>query len=285
MAPTRRLRKWSRHPTLFVVLAALSLLLASCTRPAEMPPPVYIRICGSSSMANLVDELTAAYVEEHPHVTCHTRVLNSREGLKAVLLGEADIGLVAHPLENTELLDTDTGECRLSATLITQDGIAIAVNAASPIEGLSLAQLRSIYTGETWNWSDLQGPSGEIAVVTREEGSGTREVFEQSILQEARLTPRAIIMPSAEAVALYVQQHPEAVGYLTAAYNMEGIKTLSLEGELPDKRAIRHGQYPLVRPFYVVTTAKPPDEVQAFVHFLMGRSGQAIVQRDRPGPR
>jgi len=294
MAPTRRWRRCSAQIAIFGLLAALTLLLMACTRlletrPPETRSPICIRICGSSSMATLLDELTGAYIEAHPHVTFQTLILNSREGLRAVLQGEADIGLVARPLRDTELLDSDTGERRLSTTVIALDGIAIVVNAANPVEDLSLAEIRSIYTGDTWNWSGLGGSSGEIAVVTREEGSGTREVFQEDILQGGRLTPRAIIMPSAEAVARYVEEHPEAIGYLSVAYSTEGIKTLSIAGVSPEEKATQSGrqsgQYPLVRPFYLVTTAKPQSEIQAFIYFVTGRTGQAIVQRDRPVPR
>jgi len=294
MAPTRRWRRCNAQIAIFGLLAALTLLLMACTRlletrPPETRSPICIRICGSSSMATLLDELTGAYIEAHPHVTFQTLILNSREGLRAVLQGEADIGLVARPLRDTELLDSDTGERRLSTTVIALDDIAIVVNATNPVEDLSLAEIRSIYTGDTWNWSSLRGPSGEIAVVTREEGSGTREVFQEDILQGGRLTPRAIIMPSAEAVARYVEEHPEAIGYLSVAYSTEGIKTLSIAGVSPEEKATQSGrqsgQYPLVRPFYLVTTAKPQSEIQAFIYFVTGRTGQAIVQRDRPVPR
>ncbi|MCG2767991.1 MAG: phosphate ABC transporter substrate-binding protein [Chloroflexota bacterium] len=290
MAPTRRWRRCSVHFAIFGLLAALPLLLMACTRlletrPPETRSPVCIRICGSSSMAVLLDELTGVYIEAHPHVTFQTLILDSREGLRAVLQGAADIGLVARPLQDTELLDSDTGERRLSTTVIALDGIAIVVNAANPLERLSLAEIHSIYTGEAWDWSGLGGPSGEIAVVTREEGSGTREVFQEAILQGDRLTPRALIMPSAEAVAHYVEEHPEAIGYLSAAGRTEGIKTLNIAGVSPEKKTILSGQYPLVRPFYLVTAAKPQSEVQAFIHFVTGRTGQAIVRRDRPVPR
>lgn len=285
MTHTRRGGRWSAQVALIGALAAFSLLLTACAPPSVTHSPVYIRICGSSSMASLMDELTAAYAESHPNVTFHTRALNSREGLKAALQGEADIGLVARPLKNVELLDSDTGERRLSATLIASDGIAVVVNATNPVEGLSLAQLHSIYTGETWDWYDLGGSLGEMAVVTREEGSGTREVFEENVLQGERLTPRAIIMPSTEAVALYVEEHPEAIGYLSAGHGTEGFKVLSIEGVGPSVEALQRGQYLLARPFYLVTPARPAAEVEALTHFMLGRTGQAIVQRDRPGPR
>jgi len=290
MAYTRRWSRYSVQIAIFGLLVTLTLLLMGCTRLPKTPPPearspVCIRVGGSSSMAIVLDELTDVYIEAHPHVTFQTLILDSREGLRAVLQSEADIGLMARPLGDTELLDSDTGERRLSTTVIALDGIAIVVNAANPVEALSLAEIHSIYTGDTWDWPELGGPSGEIAVVTREEGSGTREVFQEAILQGDRLTPRAIILPSAEAVARYVEEHPGAIGYLSAAGRTDGIKTLNIAGVSPDAKTTQSGQYPLVRPFYLVTAAKPQSEVQAFIQFATGRTGQAIVLRDRPVPR
>jgi len=294
MASTRRWRRRGVQIAIFGLLAVLTLSLMACTRLSDTRlsdtrlldtrSPVCIRICGSSSMAILVDELTGVYSEAHPHVTFQTLILNSREGVRAVLQSEADIGLVARPLRDTELLDSDTGERRLGTTVIALDDIAVIVNAANPVEDLSPAEIRSIYTGDAWDWSGLGGPSGEMAVVTREEGSGTREVFQEAILQGERLTPRAIIMPSTEAVARYVEEHPGAIGYLSTAGRTEEIKTLSIAGVSPNQKTIQSSQYPLMRPFYLVTTAKPQNEIQAFIHFVTGRTGQAIVRRDRPGP-
>jgi len=261
-------------------LVALSLLWTACSAPTEARPPVHIRICGSSSMAGPMGEVAAAYREQNPHVTFRTSVLNSNEGLRAVLRGEADVGLVARPLRETEIRSADTGAPRVAVLSIRREAVAVIVNAANPVVDLSLAQLRSIYTGETWIWPDVGGAAGEMAVVTREEGSGTRDVFEASVLQGARLTPRAIVMPSTEAVASYVSEHPQAIGYLGACCGLEDPRVLSLGGVLPDASSMGDGSYPLIRPLYLVTAVTPSAEVRDFARFASGPEGQAIVQRE-----
>ena len=197
-----------------------------------------------------------------------------------MLRGETDIGLVARPLSETEIRSADTGALRLAVYPIGQDAIAVVVNAANPLMDLSVSELRSIFTGKTWVWPDVGGAAGEIAVVTREEGSGTRDVFEASVLEGARLTPRAVVMPSSEAVAQYVRDHPAAMGYLSASYDVKGIKVLSIGGVLPDASRPEGGRYPLVRPVYLLTAVTPSAEVRDFVSFASGPEAQAIVQRE-----
>ena len=262
------------------VLVVLSLLAMACSPPMEARSPVHIRISGSSSLAGPIGEVAAAYREQNPHVTFRTSVLNSEEGLRAVLRGEADVGLVARPLSETEIRSADTGAPRVAVFPMGHDAVAVVVNAANPVVDLSLAQLRSIFTGETWTWPDVGGAAGEIAVVTREEGSGTRDVFEATVLKETHLTPRAIVMPSTEAVAFYVSEHPHAIGYLSADCGVEGTRVLSLGGVLPDASSIGDGRYPLVRPLYLVTAVAAPAEVRDFVSFASGPEGQAIVRRE-----
>jgi phosphate transport system substrate-binding protein len=231
-------------------------------------------------MAGLMGEVAAAYREQNPHVTFRTSVLNSEEGLRAVLREDAEIGLVARPLSANEIRSADTGAPRVSVFPTGQEAVAVIVNAANPVEDLSLAQLRSIYTGETWIWPDVGGAAGEIAVVTREEGSGTRDVFEATVLKGTRLTPRAMVMPSTEAVASYVGDHPQAIGYLSACCGLEGLRVLSLGGVLPEATGMEDGSYLLVRPLYLVTAITPSAEVRDFISFASGPEGRAVVQRE-----
>jgi len=275
----------SRPPRRVVLLALLLVLIplsASCSAPTEARSPVHIRMSGSSSVANLVSDAAVVYHEDHPNVTLHTSVLNSQQGLQAVLLGKAEIGLVSRPLRKAETQSADTGEPRVTATSVGHDGVAVIVNAANPVVSLSAGQLRSIYTGEVWTWPDVGGAEGEITVVTREEGSGTREVFEAAILRGARLAPGAIIMPSTSSVASYVQGHAGAIGYLSAAASTDDTKTLRIDGQLPHASSLKNGRYPILRPFYLVVSAQPSTDVLNFVGFVARRGTQTLAEPGGP---
>ena len=61
------------------------------------------------------------------------------------------------------------------------DGIAVAVNPANGVEDLTMEQIAGIFKGEITNWKDVGGADKAIYVVGREEGSGTRDGFEEII--------------------------------------------------------------------------------------------------------
>ena len=74
--------------------------------------------------------------------------VGSGPGIQAAMDGTADIGMASRDLK-----DTETG---VTATTIAQDGIAVIVNNENPVENLTSDQVKSIFTGETTVWADVQ---------------------------------------------------------------------------------------------------------------------------------
>ena len=68
----------------------------------------------------------------------------------------------------------------MDGTVVALDGIAIIVNKDSKVADLTVEQLKKMFTGEITNWKDVGGDDGEIVLVGREAGSGTRDGFEAS---------------------------------------------------------------------------------------------------------
>ena len=85
-----------------------------------------------------------------------------------------DIGLSSRALKDDEKADVE-------GTTIALDGIAIIVNNASKVEDLTVDQLKQMFTGEVTNWSEVGGDDGEIVLIGREAGSGTRDGFESIV--------------------------------------------------------------------------------------------------------
>ncbi len=70
---------------------------------------------------------------------------------------------------------------------IGKEGIVIAVSNQNNISKLSIEQIRDIFNGKITNWKELGGKSGEINVITREEGSGTRSAFESIVMDDTKI--------------------------------------------------------------------------------------------------
>ncbi len=247
------------------------LFFVGCSRRAVEPAePVHLKMTGSTSMQPLVEELAQAYTERHKHVTITVEGRGSLLGIELVRQGEVDIGMTSQKEpEGTSLWSTP----------IALDGIAIVVHPQNRAEGLTLLQLQDIFFGRIWDWKDVGGQAGEIVVVSREDGSGTRVVFEELVMQGQRVTPTAVVMPSSRAVVEYVAGHPEALGYVSMGYLSEEVKVLEIEGMAPTPQSVRQGSYHLLRPLFLITRGEPTDEIKGFVDFVLSPTGQSIVGR------
>ena len=107
-------------------------------------------VAGSSSVTPVMEKLKEAYAAVNPNAEIEIQMSDSSTGVKMAIEGTCDIGMASRALK-----DSETAE-GVASTVIATDGIAIVVNLASPITGLTAEQVRSIYVGETLNWADVQ---------------------------------------------------------------------------------------------------------------------------------
>jgi len=262
-----------------LVLFTLLCLLAACGAPLEPHEPVYLRIAGSTSIQPLMEDLAQAYTGRHEYVTVDVQGGGSRLGIALARGNQIDIGTASQKPTAEDERDSETGAKRLWWTAIAQDGIALVVHPQNAMEGLTMSQARDIFFGRILDWEEMGGTPGEIVVVSREDGSGTREVFEEMVMGEKRVTLTAIVMPSSEAVVEYVARHPTAIGYVSMGYLSPQVKALSVEGVNPTPATVQSGAYPLTRPLYLLTGQEPTGGVKAFIEFALSPAGQAVVEQ------
>lgn len=113
-------------------------------------PSGSITVGGSSSVSPLMEKLIEAYAEVNPNATIELLTTDSTTGVTGALDGTYTIGMASR-----ELKDTETAE-GATATVLAMDGIAVVVNPANTTADLSVDQIKSIYTGETTVWADVQ---------------------------------------------------------------------------------------------------------------------------------
>ncbi len=236
-------------------------------------------------MAPLVESLASAYHEEHPHVTFSVEAQGSTLGLALARQGAASLGMVARPVAQSELLDPQSGRQQIWTTAIAMDGLAIIVNPQNPLRTLTTDQVRDLFAGHVTRWVYLGWDGGDVRAVSREEGSGTRQVFEAALLQGEQPTLNAIVTPTSSAMLEYVAAHREAVGYVSMGLVGGDVKPIALDGVMPTVATVTDGDYPVVRPLVLVNGADPSAEVRDFLQFTTGPAGRAIIGQhfDLPG--
>ncbi|MGN1031106.1 MAG: substrate-binding domain-containing protein [Butyricicoccaceae bacterium] len=107
-----------------------------------------IRICGSTSVGPLMEQLAEEYQKRNPNAEITVEQTDSTDGLTQAMSGACDFGMSSRELKDyeTELLDYET---------IAKDDIVVIVNAENPLNDISLESLKRIYTGETKAWDEL----------------------------------------------------------------------------------------------------------------------------------
>ena len=109
-----------------------------------------LSVGGSSSVTPVMEKLAEAYNALNPDVNIEVQQSDSTTGVTSALEGVVDIGMASRDLKDSELEQGATG------TVIAMDGIAVVVNNENPIDDLSSAAVKSIYTGEVTDWADVQ---------------------------------------------------------------------------------------------------------------------------------
>ena len=107
-------------------------------------------VAGSSSVTPVMEKLKEAYVALNPNAEIEIQMSDSSTGVQMAIDGTCDIGMASR-----ELKDSETAE-GVAATVIATDGLAVIVNLANPITGLTAEQVRQIYVGETTSWADVK---------------------------------------------------------------------------------------------------------------------------------
>jgi phosphate transport system substrate-binding protein len=245
-------------------------------------------------MAPVLKALTDAYTRQHPSVIFDLRGGGSALGEAAIRAGRYDIvASTLFPPDAEAGRPAPPGDEALVRTPIGIDGLAIIVHPSNNVAALSLVQLRDLFSGRVLNWQALGSDTGEVVLVSREEGSGARTLFEERVMGEERVSLTAVVMPTSQDVVDYVAGNPAAIGYLSRAHGAAWIpgeatttaapvtaapvKALELEGRWPTREAVAAQQYVLTQPLYLITRGAPAGRVRQFIDFALSPAGQAIV--------
>lgn len=227
---------------------------------------------GSTSMKNVIAALTEGFAEVEPGVTVSYDPTGSGAGITGATDKTLDIGLSSRALKDDEKNDVD-------GTIIALDGIAIIVNKASKVEDLTVDQLKQMFTSEITNWSEVGGDDGEIVLIGREAGSGTRDGFE-SIVDVKDSCKYAQELTATGAVISAVEANPLAIGYASLSAVGETVKMVTVGGVACSEETVKDGSYEVQRPFVFVTNKSVTlsEQAQAFFDFATSADAADLIR-------
>lgn len=232
-----------------------------------------VTMAGSTSMEKLANALAESFMAKNPGVTVNAEFTGSSAGVESVTAGSVDIGNSSRALKDSEK------EAGVVENIVAIDGIAVVVDPANTVSGLTKQQLTDIYTGAVKNWSEVGGEDSVIIVVGREAGSGTRGAFEE-ILEVEDACVYANELDSTGAVMAKVASTSGAIGYVSLDVIDESVTAVALDEVEPTVENIKSGSYFLSRPFVMATKGEieqQSEAVQAWFDYIASEEGKEVI--------
>ena len=245
-------------------------------------------IKGSDTLgAKLVPQLAEAYKSTHPGTQFSIAAEGSTTGIAAVIDSTCDIGMSSRKAKSTEESSASAKGVTLKPTTVCYDAIAVIVNEANPIKGLSKEQVEKIFTGDVTDWSAIvdianakRPKPGTISVYTRNTSSGTYSDFQGMAMSKRDYATSSQKLAGNEQIAAEVAKNPNAIGYVGIAYaKSPGVKAITIEGRSPSATAVKGNNYAYGRACFYYTNGKPSTKASEFIHFTLSPEGQKIVEQ------
>jgi len=231
-----------------------------------------ITVAGSTSVEPFAGLLAEEYMSRHPHSHIYVQGGGSTAGIEAVRTHAAHIGM-----SSRSLLPDEKG---LYTVTIAKDAIAIIVNPKNAIQDLSLDQVRQVFSGKKKNWGALGASPHPIVLVSREEGSGTRESFQKFVMGQEEISLESLVQDSNGAIRQVVSNDPHAIGYISLGLVNNQVRALRISGIEPTVTNIERNKYTLVRPFLFVFNSEPAGEAKSFLEFVLSPDAQRLLARE-----
>ena len=238
-------------------------------------------IKGSDTLgAKLVPQLAEEFKAQHPGTTFNIAAEGSTTGIAAIIDGTAQIGMSSRPVKPEEIAAAKAKGVTFKETIVAYDGIAVILNSANPVKGLTKKQVEQIFTGDVTDWSAVGGSSGKISIYTRNTSSGTYSEFKELAMKKRDYALDSQKMAGNEQIASEVSKNSNGVGYVGLAYTKaSGIKVVPIDGATPSKESVLGKAYPYARPTFYYTNGEPTGLPKEFIDFTISDAGQKIVEQ------
>ena len=233
-----------------------------------------ISLAGSTSMEKVCEALMEGFMEKYPDVTVTTEYTGSGAGLESLASGSVDIGNASRHVKDEE---KSNGAVE---NVIALDGIAVITDVKNTVTDLTNEQIAKIYTGEIKNWKELGGSDEAIVVIGRENGSGTRDAFEE-LLKVKDSCKYAQELDSTGGVLAKVAATSGAIGYVSLDVVDSSVNALKINGVEATEGNIVAGTYALQRPFVMATKGELSSQselVKTWFNYISSDEGKEIIR-------
>ena len=281
---------------LALILMAIAVMVAAagCGGPASAGAEAAraaartIQNTGSDTLVNLALAWAEQYAGIHPEVRVAVTGGGSGTGIAGLINKTVDLANASRAMKKEEIESAKKNGVDPVEHTVARDAIAVVVHPDNPVQGLTIPQIADIYTGKITNWKEVGGNDLPIVLLSRESNSGTYVYFLENVLRQGKtsdimFSPDTLLMPSSEGISNEVRQNPNAIGYDGLGYVTADQKMLAVSRNdespkvLPSVDSVNDDSYPISRPLYMYTAGEPQGAVKAYLDWILGPEGQAVV--------
>ncbi len=252
-----------------MVTGLLMLIGASVAGGAER-----VVIKGSNTFGEFLGpQLIAAFQRDRPGIEFDLETKGTATGIAALIAGECDLGAASRPISPDEWRLARSRGLRLEAHAVGYYGVAVIVNAASPVKSLTDAQIRELFTGAA-------SAGGPVTLYIRDKISGTHVGFQELAMAGQPYAAAAQPLRSDAEIAAAVAADRHGVGYVGMhLVQAPGVRAVAVNGLAPNSMAVHEGLYPYARLILLYANpAKLSPATRQFLRFVQTRRGQQVVE-------
>ncbi len=263
---------------LISLLSVLLLWVAPATAATETLTGV-ARIVGNGPERYAIEALAKQFETLHPQTSMDFFWHQNARPIEEIRHGDADIAITGQATPG------------LPSTTVAWDGIAVVINFANPLDGLTQAQLAKIFTGQFTRWSQVyeEGPDTGIALVQRTWNQNIRQPFETllNITQQTNVRARIVEKESEAFQAMNGDTH--AITYVSMGPALQarkdgyGVTLLFIDDIEPENQTVLDGTYPLRRPVVFVMNPNASPVATAFLDYTLSPAGQRAIKAGAGG--
>lgn len=255
---------------------------------------------GSDTLANLMTLWAEEFKRQYPNVNIQIQAAGSSTAPPALTEGTSNFGPMSRMMKDKELEAFEKKHgYKPTPVAVAIDALAVYVHKDNPIEGLTIAQVDSIFSStrkcggdsDIANWSALGLDGlGDVQIYGRNSVSGTYGYFKKKALCKGDYKNSVNEQPGSASVVQSVSLSKNGIGYSGIGYKTSGVKAVPLTKkndknfvEATPENAIS-GDYPLGRQLYVYVNKHPnkplaPKELE-FLKMVLSKVGQQVVVKD-----
>jgi phosphate transport system substrate-binding protein len=219
-----------------------------------------LTIAGSTALLPLVKDAAGVYQTKHADVKISVSGGGSGTGLNQVAAKAIDIGDsdVVAPAGST-----------LTDNRVAVIGFAVIVDPKLGLKSLTKKQVQQVFNGAVTNWKEVGGPDQKIVVVNRTRGSGTRAVFEKTIIAPEKVSETGLTEDATGTVVSVVSTTPGAVSYAAfSGTHGKPVTEVAIDGIAPTDANILVGKYPFWSYEHMFTNGAPAGASKDFIDFV-----------------